>query len=145
MLNLAHWIQRLQADPAVEFDIHSAAALAAAQRDKGEKGRDGIYVVPLSDQATEVNNITGLLSQWATVRVGTVLSIRNRRDKRGSKGVDEVYAARLAVRNALLGWTPPDAEEPVQVRNSRLLQMDTEGTIWWQDEWETALCIEARA
>ena len=131
MIRLADFMRRLEAETGLE--VKGSADLAAAQ---AEHRRDTAYVMLLGETTADSAGALPPVRQVVTLRLGVVLAIRNSRDRRGEDALTELEAARVAVRNALLGWQPADAETAGGMTFLRGQVAEfTEKTVWWQDEF----------
>lgn len=110
-----------------------SADLDAAMR--GTVTTPAAFVIPL----TEVGKDDGLLSntsQSISQTFGVVQVVSNRRDVRGGAALDELKTFRAALKNTLIGWVPDaDTGEPVVFSRGKLLKFDTDGRLWWIDEF----------
>ena len=94
------------------------------------------FVLPLADSGVDM----GMLSATGEKIVqmfGVVHCINNRRDGKGGASLDDLKTLRLALRAALVGWVPDASNgEAVTFSSGRLLNLDGDGRLWWQDEFE---------
>lgn len=103
---------------------------------KGVAATPSAFVLPLAESAVDM----GMLSttgEKISHLFGVVLCTSNRRDAKGAAALDDLLPLRLNLRNALVGWVPDIATgEPVTFAGGHLLNLDGEGRLWWQDEFE---------
>ena len=144
MITANQFINRLSAQ--TQLKVKGAAELDAAQADHKE---DTAYIILLSESAerdTTAGDMDGgrMTRQLATVRIGVVLAIRNRRDRRGAGAMTELEAARESVRSALLGWQPGGIGGATIFVSGEVAAF-ADRTIWWQDVYEARHLITSSA
>ncbi len=134
-MRIAEIISRLKDQ--TNLEVSGAAELAAAQADRQ---RDGAFVFYQSESAGE-NALDNAVRQVRRIIIGVALAVSNAR-RRGAEGVDGVESARAAVMRALVGWTPPDAIQPVTFTSGRLVGF-SKATLWWLDEFTVTEFLSA--
>ena len=80
--------------------------------------------------------------RWGGLRVGIIICVTNRRDRRGEQGLLEIERRRLELRTALLGWLPEGAVGQVTFARGQFLFFG-DRTIWWQDEFEAPFFMKS--
>jgi len=101
------------------------------------------FVVPLSERALPNELATEAVSQRDNATFGVIFAVQNIRDSRGREAHVQLRALRIAVMNALLGWTPDGAVYDVFTfapSGGRLLAFEDQ-VLWWQDDFVTALYL----
>jgi len=133
-MDLSAIVARLKAQLTGVKDVGVVADLVAAAT--GMVATPSAFVLPLADSAVDI----GMLSQTGekiAQTFGVVHCINNRRDAKGGAALDDLKTLRLALRAALVGWVPDASNgEAVTFASGRLLQLDGDGRLWWQDEFE---------
>jgi hypothetical protein len=79
------------------------------------------------------------VEQRVPATVGVAICVRNVADAKGSGASLDLDTVRLAVRQSLLGWSPPGCD-PVQFDSGALLGFKS-GYLWWQDIYRTTYDI----
>ena len=134
-MNITPWVERLQdLVPDTVSALGGAADYATAAA--AARGKNGIWVIPLAERASN-SPLVGTVRQRVEATVGVILAARHLRDARGEAALGELEALRLATRERFIGWSPSPQCEPVERRNSRLLEF-TDQMAWWLDEYATA-------
>lgn len=101
------------------------------------------WVIPLGDNAGENRFGAGMATaQRVDTTFGVVLVVGDVSDQQGGAVVEQLTALRRDVRDALLGWYPDEATQPLVYSGGDALKFEA-GLIWWQDTYSTAW--EARA
>lgn len=94
------------------------------------------YVIELSDSAGPNGLVTGGIRQRLTRGFGVVLIVSALRDAKGGAAAVSLRPLREALQQALLGFQPDDAHEPITYARGRLLAAER-GFLSWQDEFST--------
>ena len=115
--------------------VSGAAELAKAVADF--KQPPAAFVVPVSDRASGNTTGTMVVRQNNTTRFAVIIAAQNLRDARGQKAQDDLRTLRQDILNALHGWQPGDAFDPIEYGGGRLLRMINQ-VLWWQDEFLTS-------
>lgn len=93
------------------------------------------YVLPL--QEVPVRREADALPQIVEVTIGIVLAVAaEHADPTGAGAVLRIAPVRRAIRQALMGWTPPGAESALAFAGGDLLGVE-QGGLWWQDSFTT--------
>lgn len=113
--------------------IGGAADLDAAI--EGTVAMPAAFVLPLGESATP-SELTMVTRQRITHSFGVVHVVANRRDAQGAAALVDLATLRYRLRAALVGWVMDAASgEPVQFTGGRLLRLDSNGRLWWIDEF----------
>lgn len=134
-MQLAPIIAHIKANCLALRQMGGAADLSALP-DVGPTALPAAFVVPLEDHARPNHLDTGI-SQRVDSRFGVVFALRNLRDGVGAAANDDLEALRRAVKDALLGWMPPGADDVCIYGGGRVLQMNNQ-VLWYQDDFVTA-------
>lgn len=94
------------------------------------------YVLPQGDRADEAQGIKFAI-QTVTVDFAILLCVRNAKGLHGQSAFDDLEPLRQSVRNAIYGYTPPDATAMISFTGGQLLDFQP-GLMWWQDGYQTA-------
>ncbi len=104
--------------------VQGAADLAALiERDVLPQRRPYAFVVDLGEDATPPGPGTMIFRQRVTSLVGVVLIEDKAGDVKGAAARAALTPLVTAVRDALVGWTAPGVDWPVEYRRARLLAM----------------------
>lgn len=98
------------------------------------------YVIELADSADPNGLATGGIRQRVTRGFGVVLIVSALRDPKGGPAASTLAPLRQALRQALVGFSPDEAHEPVTYVRGRLLAAER-GFLAWQDEFSTRTTI----
>ncbi|GIX17701.1 MAG: hypothetical protein KatS3mg119_1887 [Rhodothalassiaceae bacterium] len=130
MLALADVVQRIRDQvPAARIVAHGLEADVPART-------PAVYVYPLAEDS-EPPAALGPVIQRAVVRIASEIIVTAARSpRRGEGAADELEAVRGELMAALAGWQPAWADEPLEHRQGRLVQLEA-GWASWRDEWET--------
>lgn len=140
-MNLTSVIDRIKASTGTTFKLVGGAAeygsavsaLAASPAAFAVEGRN----------TAQPSTTLSVVTQRVTVTFSVLIAVQMQADSRGQAGQAAVEAARVAVRSALLGWTPDGAIEPCAYAGG-LLSDFIPGLLWWQDDYTTAHLITDR-
>lgn len=131
-MNTQAIVNRLRSRISSLREIGAAAGLEAAMR--GNLVAPAAYVMPLAESATPIDD-TGDLHELQTSLFGVVLVVETL-DATGGPALLDLAAARLAVKQALVGWVPDtDTGEPVLFVGGEIVQFAGDGRLWWSDEY----------
>ncbi|MFC0407920.1 phage tail terminator protein [Roseomonas elaeocarpi] len=111
----------------------AGAASYAMASDQVWMAQPAAYVIPLADEASPNQNQTGLY-QEVTEKVGVIIDLANKEDRRGQDAAGQVVDEyRRAVLAALLRWRPDPTAQTMGFRydGSGLLQV-TRAWLRWQ-------------
>lgn len=124
---------------AVEGAAEAEAAIAA-----GRVAPPVTYVLLASESAQRNRTATRTFVQQAEAVFGLLTVVRNyRRADLGDSGREDLQAILQAQRAALVGWTLPGQDHPIEFHSGRLFRL-IGGAIWWQDVFRTPYRIEVR-
>lgn len=116
-----------------DFPVPAAYVLLA--REKAQETKSGIS---MPGQQTK-------MAQVVPVNFGVVVAVRNYREQAGEQLADELLEILGAIRDALLGWTPPgNGTRACQLLQGDLTQYDR-ATALWTDVWRTQHIIKTGA
>ena len=126
-------VARLKAELTALRSVGASADLDAAI--EGAVAMPAAFVLPLAETAQDME-MTGATGQRITQAFGVLHVVSNKRDAQGGQALDDLNTHRLALRQALVGWVPSEADgEPVTFTGGRLLRLDGDGRLWWIDEF----------
>lgn len=134
-MQLATILSHLKANCPALRQVGGAADFSALP-EAGPQAVPAAFVVPLDEHAGPNKLDTGI-SQRVDVRLGVILAVRNLRDGVGAAANDDLETLRRAIKDALLGWRPPDAVDVCIYGGGRVLQLNNQ-VLWWQDDFLTA-------
>lgn len=118
-------LQRLRAMCVDLRQIDQAAELASVYSDPAAV-TPAAFVLPPDERAGESNYSSGMVRQNVSVRLPIVLRCRNfRRGELGSDALASLPLQRLALRTALLRWTPTGADRAMAFGESRVIRYDS--------------------
>lgn len=107
-MNLNLVIQQLRSEcPSFDQRVAGAAEFAVGVADVSTMKSPCAWVVPLSDDADPPDdpNMPDNI-QVVVERIGVIVQLSNRPDRRGQTAVTDVYSMRREIFRALLGWRP---------------------------------------
>lgn len=122
------------------FELIDDAASFATVSAKPAKS-PAAFVVPVADQA-KPNALVNLVSQELTDRFGVVIVTSNRREARSGAAARDIESLVKATRQALIGWSPAEAYDPVEYASGRMVHAD-QGFVWWLSEFVTRSTIRS--
>lgn len=120
--------------------VAGAAEYAALDAPPPQARQPAAYVLPLGEVAGANGLAAGPVRQRITATLGLVLLVTNLRDPRGQASADMLAPLLAAARGALVGWQPSAEHDPMEFRRGRLIDI-SEGTLAWQDEFETSITV----
>ncbi|WP_421793514.1 phage tail terminator protein [Hydrocarboniphaga effusa] len=88
----------------------------------------------ISKVNAEANGLVNKISQRVPVEVSVAYWVRNVSDSTGEAALDDVEDLRLAVLEALLGWTPAEQIEPFLYRGGSVVSSQF-GAVLWADQY----------
>lgn len=134
--------EKLQAiDPAVFNYVAGAAEFSALT---GEPlSTPAAYVMTEGEASAENSRMTGSVIQRTESDFAVVIVTRNVSDGTGGAASDEIEDLKQAVRDALVGFEPTDAE-PVEHIEGNLLKAKN-GSVWWRELFGTAYFTKEKA
>lgn len=149
-MDLTPIIERLagQIDQAkqVQFALGVAAALEDAY--KQQKGDTWIYVTPMAERFSPVQEATGEIDpvdgqektrQLCRVQFSALVIAKNVRDRRGKASTDDLNAVIKPLRAALMGWAPPGCHTPIELQGGSNKGPTQDGYVnVWQEDFSTA-------
>lgn len=139
-MDLSPILARLQAGSTGIVAFGRAADFTSASQNLRQK-TPAAFLLNLAERAGQ-NQYIGVVGQLLTARFGVVLAIQNLRDPQGEAAQDDLEPIRIAVRSALLGWTPDSADSPCVCSGGRLLALHA-NVLWWQDDFETTYYVRS--
>lgn len=124
-------VAKLAADCFLLTQVGGAADLEAAKAVLKNK-LPAAFVVPLAEQASPNSSATLVVSQKITQQFGVVLAVSNLRDATGATAINDLFAVRQQLLQALIGWFPSGALNCMEFGGGQLLDM-SDSVVWWQD------------
>jgi hypothetical protein len=117
---------------AAEYEraLNALAALPAA------------FVLPAAEVAGENAFMDQMVQQEVAADFVVLLAVRNLSDGEGAAAAESLEPVRVAVRQALLGWTPDGATNGIEYAGGRLLAFHN-GALWWEETYRTAYLIRS--
>ena len=132
-MNLVPVVERLKVETDVFDEIEGAVAFAElADRLQVEKA---LFIIPVGETAGRNTLSVGSVRQPMRFTFGAVIGLQ-------AHGVvteadaDALHPLRRAVREALIGWQHPDSDGIATATGGRLITIDPNRVLWWQDEFE---------
>lgn len=98
------------------------------------KAMPAAYVLPVSDAAGPNLLVTNGVRQPLTTTLGVILFFEHRADAAGGAATLGLIQLRDQVRQALIGWQPDEAIEPLLLAGGRLIDL-IQRTAVWQDNY----------
>lgn len=133
-MDLSLIVARMKTQLTALRSVGASADLDAAI--EGSVAMPAAFVLPLADRAADME-MTGSTGQRIVQAFGVLHVLSNKRDSQGAAALDELKTHRLALREALVGWVPVEADgEAVTFTGGRLLRLDGDGRLWWIDEFQ---------
>ena len=130
----------------VQFAIGVAAALEDAY--KQQQGDVWVYIVPLSEKFSSVQEATGEIDpadgqektrQLGTVQFSALVIAKNVRDRRGKASTDDLNGVLKPLRAKLMGWAPPGCHTPIELQGGSNKGPTQDGYVnVWQEDFNTA-------
>ena len=133
-MNLSPVVARLKAQLTGLKVIGASADLVAAR--DGVVAMPAAFVLPLAEQGADMGMLSStgerVIQAFAVVHV-----LNNERDAQGDSALGDLAPLRLNLRAALVGWVPDASNgEAVTFTSGRILEMDSNGRLWWTDEFQ---------
>ncbi|WP_157669908.1 hypothetical protein [Chitinibacter sp. GC72] len=97
------------------------------------------FVIPLGD-IDGPNSVVGEVHQERRTAFALIFAQSNLKKAGGVDDVDELQQLRAQVRDALLGWLPPECDQAIEAAGGKLLDFD-DAVLWWQDDYATGYAI----
>lgn len=138
-MNLAAIISRIESQVTALKIVGGAAEIVAAS--EALAASPAAFVLEELNAAGE-NNVANDTHQRVEVSLSVFLAVKNAKDSRGEAGQGDLETLRLAVRAALLGWSPAAGIEPLTYTGGELFRFEP-GLIWWREGWRTAHYIRS--
>ncbi len=132
-MNVALVIARLKDQVAALKLVGGAAEIGAAA--EALAASPAAFVIEERDVASPMD-VANEVHQRVDVSLSVFLAVRNAKDSRGQSGADDLETLRLAVRTALLGWSPESGVAPLLYVGGELFRFEP-GLIWWREGWRT--------
>lgn len=121
-------------EPAVFNFVAGAAEFSALT---GEPlSTPAAYVLTEGEESAENARMTGSIIQRTEADIAVVIVTRNVSDGNGGAASDDIEELKQAVRDALVGFEPADAE-PMEHIEGNLLKAKN-GAVWWRELFGTA-------
>jgi len=121
-MRIKEWIERLKTEcPSFRGRVEGAASLAAIKPSTVKT--PSAFIIPVAKNA-EPNSMRGIHSQKITEMFGVTIFVGNVKDSRGEAAQVDLEPIADEVYNALAGWTPSYAENPVDLVSSKTVNFD---------------------
>ncbi len=130
------WVIARLGDQVMALEAVGGAADLAAAAQNGPRQLPAAFVMDLATAPAPNPDGTAGISQHTIFRFGIVLAVQNVRDSRGEAAQTDLRTMRIAVMEALHGWSPAQDFDPIELGPGRLLEF-RDLTIWWQDDFVT--------
>lgn len=141
-MNLTSIAARLREKAVALKQVGGATDLATAQRNLVVS--PAAFVMPSRDMPNANAFGNQLVEQVVPTEFAVVLVIKNVSDPRGMAAIDALEPVRVAVRDALLNWTPEGAEMGCEYGGGELVDF-RDGVLWWTDAYRTQYTIRSTA
>jgi len=136
VLALSDIINKLKANVTALKQVEGAAALEQAMR-SGARLTPAAFIVPLGEQSQANQLAVMAVQQRTTASFGVVLAVRDVSDASGASAMDQdLSLVRKSLLQALLGFSPNASWGSISHISGSLLRI-TNGTLWWQDKFQT--------
>lgn len=131
-MNLTPVTERLAAETEGFLLIAGAAAFLAA----GDRltTSPAAFVLPLNEAAEPNRLSVGAVRQPFRFAFGILVAVKAPGSV-GERHLDMLQPLRAQVRAALVGWQHPDADDVTTATGGRLVALDTNRVLWWQDDF----------
>lgn len=134
-------IARLKTEGAVALrQVEGAGEYALLTAPPPLARQPAAYVIPLADVGGPNSLAAGPVRQRLAQSFGVVVLLGNLRDARGASAATALAQVQAVVRAALIGFQPTPDHDPIEFRRGQLIDV-SEGTLAWQDEFETAITV----
>lgn len=131
-MNLAPVVARLDAEVA---DLKTVAGAAGFLEAAGTlRVAPAAFVLPAQETAAPNRLAVNAVRQPLTFTFGVLLALKTTGAIDETK-LDLLDPIRRAVRAALVGWTHPDASDLTTYARGRIVTVDADRALWWQDEF----------
>ena len=134
---------RLQNQVPALRSIEGAIEFAALEKPPLAGKLPAAFVMAAEDRAAPNTMASMVLRQEVTRTVRVVLFARNLRDARGEAAAVQLEGLVENVRNALIGWLPPGARQPLELRTGALIGFSDQ-TATWAEDYACTFNIEKR-
>lgn len=120
--------------------VAGAAEFQAAARQAPPRERQpAAYVIPVAETGGP-NRLANAVRQQVAARIGVVLALGNLADPRGQGATRALEDVRGAVRAALVGWAPTDADDPLTFTRGAAVAF-RDNVLWWLDEYQSGFTL----
>lgn len=100
------------------------------------------FVLPATESAERNPFMDQAVEQTVSMQFGVAFAVRDLKTSDGSAAHDALEPVRSPVRDALLGWKPPDAEAGIEFVGGQLIEFEN-GVMWWVDTYRTEYMIRS--
>ena len=123
--------------------VEGAIEFAALEQAPLDAKLPAAYVMAAEDRASPNTMASMVLRQEVSRTIRVVLFTRNLRDRRGERAAQQLETLFTEVRTALIGWLPPGARQPLELRAGALLGFANQ-TAAWAEDYACTFNIEKR-
>lgn len=120
-------------------EVGGAADLAAMQKLRDFRTPSAFVLLAMETPIPRQSGAPGAATrQMVPVNFGVVVAVRNYRDNKGQAAADDLRPVLGRVRDALIGWVPPDlaGARDCQLVQGKVIDYDTD-TLVWTDIYQT--------
>ncbi|HQS08721.1 MAG: hypothetical protein B7Y12_02170 [Rhizobiales bacterium 24-66-13] len=135
---LSQILERLRTDPATPFALVEGAAELAALSD-APAALPALYVFVKEEASAENTRGNGTL-QRTEMDLGALIITGNVADATGGAAAEDLEQLKTAVRNRLVGWQAPSADDAITHVGGTLVRARG-GTVWWEMTLATAFYL----
>jgi hypothetical protein len=137
-MKLDEIVDRLKAVamPPLRLVGKSADMPSAQGQSRGAVQSPSAYVLPIGDNATPNRFATGAHIQEVAETFGILIVVRDLSDAKGGAAASSFSAVKGAVRDALISWTPNNADMPIDLVDGRMVDV-INGEVWWLERYRS--------
>ena len=120
-------------------EVGGAADLAVMQKLRDFRTPSAYVILAVETPIPRQSGAPGAVTrQMVPVNFGVVVAVRNYRDNKGQAAADDLRPVLGRVREALIGWVPPDlaGARDCQLVQGKVIDYDTD-TLVWTDIYQT--------
>lgn len=141
VLDLVPIIGRLRDEVAALKSVGGFAEFDRATRELA--AMPAAFVLPASERADRSPWGNQVVEQRVGSRFAVIYAVRNLSFKDDSAALASLRPVRLAGGDALLNWQPADDCDGCEFDGGRLLSIDANNVLWWEDDFITGYTIRS--
>lgn len=135
-------IDHLKSEAPLLVDVRPAEDIDAVMR--GTAPQSGMaFVLPYRERADPNELLTGGFRQKVAVQLLVAFVVRRHDDARGGKKAVVFDEYKTAIEDALAGWEPASAEDPLELVSAQAAPLGNSTTIYVQT-WETSRFLKGK-